>query len=229
MTDSMGSATSLSVHQKATLHENEGEDAPIEASETLTYQFSRACRLESVSPPSTRIHLVTMSASVMVQNGSLIDDPGHRDGYLSLLLFRSRKILQERLLLDGVDLLVSSLGKFEETPVYILGAQYPDISKPQVWLDKETFRPLRYLIPEGEGDGEKSLLEFRYLEWQKQNGLWYPVRIQCFRNDRLIEEISVIGLSMNPFVMDDVFNVERLKALYGAGAQKTQAPISTPE
>ena len=139
--------------------------------------------------------------------------------YKDLLLFHSRVPLEERLSKTGVDPMVSSLGRFNGVSVYVVGAQYLDTSLPQVWLEKDSFRPLRLLIPETDGQGGKSILEFRYLQWQKNNKLWYPMLIQCFSNDRLIREIIVDEMIVNPLITDDRFDIDRLRRAYGVAME----------
>ncbi|MEZ4578569.1 MAG: hypothetical protein R2875_11315 [Desulfobacterales bacterium] len=59
----------------------------------------------------------------------------------------------------------------------IIGAQYPDESVPQIWLDKETFRPMRWIV-ESSGDPENpKYSEILYRNWTRHSGAWYPSEI----------------------------------------------------
>lgn len=217
MTEGLGTASSLVVHQRLYLYgEIEGEMQPYEISETLTYRFSNAFRSERISPRLNRIHVDSLDDVVTIIDDMVsIQKDNLLDRYKDLLLFHSRVLLEERLSKTGIDPMISSLGRFNGVSVYVVGARYPDTTSPQVWLEKESFRPLRLLIPKTDEQGGKSILEFRYLQWQKNNKLWYPMLIQCFSNDRLIREMIVDEMIVNPLIADDRFDIDRLRGEYG--------------
>lgn len=215
MIENLGTARSLVVHQKVLIYDDAASEVRAEASETLTYRFSRAFRSESVSPQLNRIHVETLDAALTVVDEK-VSAQGETllDRYIDPLLFNSRVLLQKRLSDSGINPMVSSLGRFDGETVYVLGAHYPDMSLPQLWLDKETFRPIRLLFPNRSGQGGSPGVEFRYLQWQKNRKLWYPMQIQCHQNDRLIREMIVEEMIMNPLISDDVFDIDGLKAQY---------------
>ncbi len=230
MTENLGSGASLSVHQRTLLY---GGTVPepatelaetfttvpepvTELAETLTYRFSNAFRSESASPDFMRIHVDILDAAVTIIDGRVASqDESRYDRYKDLLLFHSRLLLQERLLRRGIDTMVSSIGRFDGVPVYVLGAQYPDMTAAQVWIEKKTLRPLRLLIPMTDWEGGVSILEFRYLLWQKNGKLWYPMRIECYEGEHLIREMIVEDMDVNPVSADGAFDIDRLKTLYG--------------
>jgi len=216
MTENLGSAGGLVVHQKALVYDGTEAGPQTELSETLTYRFSNAFRSDTVSPDLTRIHVDSLDAAVTILDDHVaLQDENRFDRYKDLLLFHSRILLQERLSRRGIDTMITSLGRFEEQPVYILGAQYPDMTTAQIWIDKETFWPLRLLIPMTDSDGGVSILEFRYLLWQKHRKLWYPMRIECYENEQLVREMVVEDLTVNPATADEDFDVSLITARYG--------------
>ncbi len=216
MTENLGSATSLEIHQHVIVHDDTEADATTQLSETLTYRFSNAFRCESTSPSLTRIHVDTLDDAVTIQDGRVsIQNESRFDRYPDLLLFHSRILLQERLSRRGIDIMESSLGRFEGVPVYILGAQYPDMTTAQIWIDKETFHPLRMLIPMRDAEGNSSILEFRYLLWQRDKKLWYPMRIECYEDENLVREIVVDKMTINPQISDEIFDIKGLRQRYG--------------
>lgn len=216
MTENLGTAAGLAVHQKLLIYDDAASDVPAEATETLTYRFSNAFRSESISPSMRRIHVKTLDAAVViVDDGISAHGETRFDCYMDPLLFRSRILLQRRLSDNGINPMVSSLGRFEGLPVYVLGAHYPDLSTPQLWLEKETFRPIRLLFPGSDGQGGVPGLEFRYLQWQQNRRLWYPMRIQCYQNDRLIREMIAHEMTLNPLIPEDLFDTDRLRSQFG--------------
>jgi outer membrane lipoprotein-sorting protein len=221
MTDSLGSASGLSVQQRTILHaeaEETGAGVQTQLSETLTYRFSNAFRSETVSSDLTRIHVDNLDGAVtIIDDRVALQDENRFDRYKDLLLFHSRLLLQERLSLRGIDTVTTSLGRFDGVPVYVLGAQYPDMTTAQIWIDKETFWPLRLLFPMTDSGGGVSILEFRYLLWQKHRKLWYPMRIECYENEQLVREMVVEDLTVDPQIADGEFDVMMLRARHGDG------------
>ena len=230
MTQKLGTASSLVVHQKVFIYGENASDVKTDLSETLSYRFSTAFRSESVSPGYKRIHVETPEGAVTILDGKISAQEENRfDSYTDLLLIRSRVLLQDRLSKIGIDPMVSSLGRLDGVPVYVLGSCYPDMSRSQIWIEKDTFRPLRLLIPEPDGQGGISILEFRYLQWRKNKKLWYPMQIQCYQNKQLIREIIVDEMIMNPLIADEVFDIDRLKAQYGVGVETEKNPAASGE
>lgn len=225
MTESLGSANSLQVHQKTFLYDGIAPEPQTELTETLSYRFSNAFRSDCASPDLTRIHVDTLDAMVTVLDGhQALQNESRFDRYKDLLLFHSRILLQERLFSRDIDTMVSSLGRFDGVPVYVLGAQYPDMTTAQVWIEKETFHPLRLLIPITDGEGGVSILEFRYLLWQMTRKLWYPMKIECYEGGKLLREMVVEDLVVNPAIADNDFDIGLLKSHYGEEVYTDEDP-----
>lgn len=227
MTENLGRAKNLVVHQTLLIFDPTTPGAFEEVSETLSYRFPAAFRSDSRSDRLSRIHVDTIEDSITVYDGKIsLNGDELFDRYKDLLLFRSRVLLQERLSGWGVDPAVTSFGRYEQEPVIILGARYPDESIPQVWIDKETFRPIRWLIPQLDMNSQVTLYEFRYLQWEQHHKMWYPMKIQCYQGEQLIREMLVDQLSLADKNSEDLFNVEYLKmryALQETPAQETPA------
>jgi outer membrane lipoprotein-sorting protein len=64
-----------------------------------------------------------------------------------------RSTLRER----GVDLGVVHLGRLGSTVCWVIGAKAEDPARPQLWVDKETFLPVRWIVLEGEGEARRSI------------------------------------------------------------------------
>ncbi len=219
VTQALGRAKNLAVHQTLIVYDNAVPGALEEISETLTYRFSNAFRSDSTSTTGVhRIHVDTLDDNVTIYDGAISsgEDPLY-DSYKDLLLFRSRTLLQERMAGFGVDPTVTSLGRFEGKPVFVIGAQYPDELRSQVWIEKETFRPLRWLIPQTDVEDSFRLFEFRYSQWEQFEGIWYPMNLQCFQDGRLIREIMVNRLELAALDLKDQFDTHYLRMRYAPG------------
>jgi outer membrane lipoprotein-sorting protein len=211
MTQNLGIANRLLVTQKLILHDDNPNMSADELSETLKFKFPKTFRSDIVSENIQRIRIVSDRIVFTVIDGKVSDEPENSyDHYKDLILFRSREILQERLSNIGVDVKVTSLGRFQGKPAYVLGAQYPDETSPQVWLDKKTFLPFRWIMARNATQN----LEVLYLNWKKLNRTWYPMRIEFFSNGNLVREIRVQDIKVNPSFQADLFDIQQLKSLY---------------
>ena len=211
MIQNLGIAKRLLVTQKLVLHDDIPNMNADELSETLNFKFPETFRSDIVSEKIQRIRIVSDNSVFTVIDGKISDAPENSyDHYKDLLLFRSREILQERLSRLGVDVKVASLGRFQGNPAYVLGAQYPDETLSQVWLDKNTFLPFRWIMT---GNATQNL-EVLYLDWKKLKKTWYPMRIEFFSNGNLVREIHVQNIEVNPSFRADLFDIQKLKSLY---------------
>jgi hypothetical protein len=145
------------------------------------------------------------------------------DLYKDLLLYRSREMLSERLLSLGIDVTVSSLGKFDDRLALVVGAEFPDETVPQVWIDKETFKPLRLIIPAA-SDNRTGILEIRYADWQQIGKMWYPMQIEFIQDGMTVRAVEVSNYQINPNFSEDIFDIRRLMSEY---RQTDQLPESS--
>ena len=220
MTQNFGKTKSLLVAQTLVLHNDSPQKNGVELSETLRYIFPQMFRSDVLSKNVHRIHVLSKGETLTVIDEKVTDESVNRyDRYKDILLFRSREILQDRLSLLGLDLTVSSLGRFQGQPAYVLGAQYPDEMSSQIWLDKDTFRPFRWIITSKAAQDYEDSMEVRYQEWRRVSNTWYPMRIEFLTNGVLVREINVQTIKVNPSFPAELFDIEHLKSIYPQVAQ----------
>ena len=220
MTKNLGKTKSLFVSQKLILYDDSFEDGKIELIETLKYIFPEKFRSDIVSKNSKRIHVVSKGRSLTVIDGKTV--AGHEtifDRYKDIILYNSRSALVQRLAHLGINVSVSSLGRFQNKPVYVLGAQYPDESVSQIWLNKDTFRPFRWIINSKKPGGRIDFLEIRYYKWRKISKIWYPMHIEFYQDDSLIRMIEVDEIKVDPGISAGLFDINRLKSTYPKDTQ----------
>jgi hypothetical protein len=190
------------------------ETNAIQLQETIRYLFSRAFRSDIVSDANQRIYVYNNGRTLTVIDGAIAGFAGSRfDFYKDLLLYRSRKLFSERLINLGIDVSVSSLGKFDDRLAFIIGAEFPDETAPQIWVDKETFQPQRLIIPSADAD-RSSLLEFRYTDWQPIGKTWYPMKIEFIQDGTTVRTVEVSNYQINPNFSEDIFDIGRLMSEY---------------
>ena len=200
------------------------EPKPIQLEESIRYVFSQAFRSDIISDTNQRIYVYNGGRSLTVIDGIIANVTESRfDLYKDLLLYRSRETLSEQLVNLGVDVTVSSLGKFDDRLALVVGAEFPDETVPQVWVDKDTFQPLRMIIPAAR-DNRTGILEIRYADWQQIANTWYPMQIEFIQDDTLVRAVEVNNYQVNPDFSADEFDIARLMAQY---RQIDQTPKST--
>jgi len=215
MSENLGKAASLIVEQKLAVYPETDQRLPVRIPETLTYRFPHSFRSETVSEQTHRIHVDTLNDRITVYDASIsAEDNGRFDRYKDLLLLRSRRDLSDQLSKAGVDVTVSSLGRLDGEPIYVIGAQYPDHTRSQVWLDKDTFRPVKWFLVTNIPDTGLSVLEFRYLQWRKVKRVWYPDRIACYENEKLVREMVVDKVIIDAPIPGNRFDIDRLRSDY---------------
>jgi len=220
MARNIGKTKSLFVSQKLVFYDDSFKEGSIELKETLKYLFPEKFRSDIVSKNSKRIHVVSKGISLTVIDKKTV--AGHEtifDRYKDIILYNSRSALLQRLARLGIDVSVASLGRFEKKPIYVLGAQYPDESVSQIWLNKDTFRPIRWIINSNKPDGRIDSLEVRYFKWRKIRKMWYPMHIEFYQDDNLIRMIEVDEIKVDPGFSAGLFDINRLKSTYPKDTQ----------
>jgi hypothetical protein len=113
----------------------------------------------------------------------------------------------------GIDVSISSLGKFDDRLALVIGAEFPDETVPQIWVDKESFRPQRLIIPSAD-NGHSGILEFRYTDWQLIGKTWYPMKIEFLQDGTTVRAVEVRNYQINPNFSEDIFDIGRLMSEY---------------
>jgi len=210
MAKSIGQPGKIRIQQEVTLYDASDETGETVFSETLHFQPPGKFRSETVFQDTSRILLVSGSSSLVIVNQKQKAEKQSRyDLYKDLLFLRPRSILEYNLARNGVDASISSFGRLDDQPVYIVGAKYPDLSTPQIWLDKETFRPLRWIV-----EGGDKRLEFVYTDWQEAGSMWYPAGIRFIENERITRSIQVLEIDTTPAFPADFFDIEFMKSIF---------------
>ena len=189
--------------------------------ETLHFHFPDRFRADTSGEDYQRISIRTPQDRLVVVNGQIRTGPPERfEAYTEILLKHTRAAMSDYLLQMGVDLDVSSLGRFEDDYCFVIGAAYPDQSRAQLWIQKDTFRPLRLMLPPSTVEPQAGPLEVRFLDWGQIEGAVYPMLIQIYRKHQLFREMRVENLRADT-VQDPV--------LFDTAALRATLPMWVPE
>lgn len=217
MVKKLKGASTLHIQQQVVIEDPMVSPLPVTLAENLYYNYPDRFRSETLHNNTQRI-LVTTPGQVLtvVDNAIASSEEGRFDRYKDPLLYLSRKLLHQILATHGVDVGLTSLGRWDDQLVYIIGAQYPDESVSQVWVDKERFLPLRWInfFPAESESEPPERLEFIYRNWQKQGGVWYPHQIETHHNQQRVRLAQVMNVSSNVPLQAELFNISHLMTLY---------------
>ncbi|BBO75108.1 hypothetical protein DSCW_25250 [Desulfosarcina widdelii] len=219
--EAMGTIATLELEQKLLIYPQTPETAPAVYDETTIYAMPERFRSDIVSGTIQRTHLVFGDTSITVIDGRMSVGGDPFDTYQELLRARTRWRLMRTLNRLGVETAICSLGRVDETVVFVLGARYPDESASQLAIDKTTFLPVRLLLVDQKTDETGSRLEIFYRGWKKLQSGWFPMQVQFYLDDRLVREIRVASLRLNPSIPAETMDPEALKASVAASAPET--------
>ncbi len=179
--------------------------------EVLKYIFPDKFRSDISANGIKKVYVVLKEQSIKIINGqrAVLSDNGF-ELYKELLLLRNKPLLKNRLLLTGVDLSVTSLGRIDGNIAYVIGADYPDESISQLWVDRKTFLPLKWVVKVNPDE----LFEFYYKNWRKKDLTWYPVRIESYLNKELMRVINVLKTDEKAKINYKDFDIKNLEFLY---------------
>lgn len=121
--------------------------------------------------------------------GSTEKDPGGQKG--RALLARMK-----------VNADVVSLTRHDGRPVWIIGAQPGQTDRPQLWIDKESFVPVRWIMA-GEG-GKRDVRLYGFS--MPTTGPWFPERIEIWREDDKVDVYIYTDARLNVPLARHLFN-----------------------
>jgi outer membrane lipoprotein-sorting protein len=215
MTEQYGKAKSLMVVQKVLFYEAASVGVIVEADETLRYLFPDIFRSDSISQHASRVHLVSGGKTLTVVDQKIVaNDETLFDLYKDILLYRSGESLGKRLAAAGIDTSLTCLGRFEGRTAVVLGSEKPDERVSQVWVDKETFQPMRWVLVDGTDAAPGMAMEIRYDDWRQVNNTWYPMHVAIYKGGGIVREIRVESMRVNPSFPKELLDAERLKIKY---------------
>ena len=170
------------------------------------------------------ILVVREGAQATFAKKALVAREATRDLLPVLLMPRGRDLddsssrMLEMLVAQGVDANVVSLGRHPDGVAYIVGAKVWEVDKPQVWIDKASYMPVRIRLPMGAGaraaapvavapapagaTGQVPMREVRLLNYAA--GL--PRLIEIYEGDTLVRRAEVTQASVNQNLPETLFD-----------------------
>ena len=253
MLETMDLPSRMQVDQTLTLFDDRFEGGRIAVKQTVSYNIPGRFRSEIRAERLHRIYVAAGDVSITIVDGQIVSrqsDANNR--YKDLFCYNDRQTLVNHLTYLGMNPRLSSYGRSNDEVVYVIGARYPEISPSQLWVSKDRFLPLRWVLS-APGPNEKNTisgtakaseenrLAFQYEDWRIAGGSRYPGVIKVYQGERLSRKIEVNQIHINPALPENLFDIDYLRAAYtksvpepaqtedGPGGQAGDASADVPE
>lgn len=220
MVQALGQADTLEATQSLTIYAAPSLPSTSTLQETVRIRFPYDFRADALGDGNQRQMVFSATTALVAVNGVLQDGPPPRYArYADILMAKPRQALTDHLRTMGVDVAVSSLGRLEDRYCYIVGARFPDENAPQLWVDKDSFLPIRLMLPPAARAPEDGPVEIRYRNWRIAEGTAYPMHVVMLQNHRVMEEIRVERFLVNPEFPSDLFDIWALRQEWSRPAE----------
>ena len=98
----------------------------------------------------------------------------------------------------GVNTEVVSYARFDGRVAYLIGSKPWETDKAQLWIEKDTYLPLRLVTFQKGSDGKTAKLDVRYVGWGSPvGGAWYPQTIEFWRGEKLLRRSATQNVEHN--------------------------------
>ena len=141
-------------------------------------------------------------------------NPGPHTNLLATLMIPVGKTVDERsarimefLTQSGIDTSVVSLGRLNQKPAYIVGAKLSETKKPQIWFDKRSFLPVRWLVY-SKGDSTGTPIEVRLANYASSPaGSIHPQILETYRDGKFVSRTTVLEAKVNQSLPESLFEL----------------------
>lgn len=110
----------------------------------------------------------------------------------------------------GIDTRIVSMSILDETPIYIIGAQPWETNKSQLWLDKNSYLPLRYTMIEKIAE-TTTAFEMRFVEYGGAGGTLFPRIVEEYKDGVLTRRSEVSKAQFNQNLPESLFDLSKAK------------------
>ncbi|MCG8634078.1 MAG: hypothetical protein MI863_09640 [Desulfobacterales bacterium] len=179
--------------------------------ETLIYAFPDNLRSDIVTDAGARFYALSGSGFVKVDDEMIAaTEKRPVDSYTDPLLYRDYGIMTEALVRAGVNTDKVTFQRLEGRICYLIGQPSVDQNlMPGLWIDKESFFPVRYLIR-----NKDRVVDIRYSNWQRVSRTWYPMETRILVNGHLFTDIVVNRFELKSGFSPALFDVDKILGQY---------------
>jgi len=187
------------------------EDIYVELEEKLIYLFPNQLRSQILSEDTTNFYVESDFEFIKISDGAVVSRDKHLvEQYTDILIYRDHETLLTQLDLSGIDTSKVSFQRYDDKICYVIGrSQEKDKNFPGLWIEKETFLPVKYVI-----EKNSQRVEILYNNWQKVSRTMYPMQIYIFLNDKFFAMIDVKTFDLRSGFSPTLFNIDLIENLY---------------
>jgi hypothetical protein len=203
----------LVVSQKAVMYDSGLEGGMQEIQETLYFKYPGRFRSEMNAGGLRKVHVRGPDGVLVIMDDKIMgESEGPLDRFSAPFLHKRQAPLAQELAELGIDLGTVTLGRFEDKVAFVIGARYPDETVPQLWIEKDSFRPIRFIPGGRDGAPAGEIVYSDYRSVGKRGE--YPARILFYERGNLVRMNVMESLEVNVEVDDALFDVTSLRNLY---------------
>ena len=187
----------------------------IEFEEKLLYSYPNQLRTQIVSQSMESFSVESDYEFIKISDGIISSqEKSLVDMYSDILLYRDHETLLNQLDLKGIDTTQVSFQRYSDTICWVIGKHHKPNQEtnsdfPGLWIEKDTFLPLRYIIKKND-----KKVEFFYQNWHKVSKTFYPMQVYIFLDNRLYATIDVKTFYLKSGFLPDLFDIENIESLY---------------
>ena len=187
------------------------EDIYVELEEKLIYLSPNQLRLQNLSEVTTNFYVESNFEFIKISDGVIASrDKPLVEQYTDILIYRNHETLLTQLDLSGIDTSRVSLQRYDDKICYVIGgSQEKGKNFPGLWIEKETFLPVKYVV-----EKNSQRVEILYNNWQKVSRTMYPMQIYIFLNDKFFAMIDVKTFDLRSNFSPALFNIDHIESLY---------------
>lgn len=180
------------------------QNAKISLVETLSYLFPNRLRSDINTGAVNRFYILSGERFVKVINGQVSDlEKSVGEFYTDPLLYRDYDRLAKVLANAGVNVEKVTLQRLDKNICWFIGEPaYGGEATPGLWIGKDSFFPVRYLIQRS-----GRTIDVRYDDWYRVSKSWYPRVTRIFVDGELFANIHVDRMVLTPGLSASLFDV----------------------
>ena len=201
---------SLQARIKTTIFDDRYDGEKIEVSEQVYMKKGCSFRSERYFP---------YGEDIIIQNGreaiATVRDEGDIEERRIETVFpivyfqKSVEDLLDDLNFLGVDTSVVTFDRIDKTVTFVIGNKHEGMPGSQLWIDKKTGAPLRFVSTSTSG-GKRIILRAEYMDYTRvEKRFWLPTRIEYYRNNELWTVCIVEEITVNKKMSQNLFRISR--------------------
>ena len=211
MLEGNGAIDHVMVEQTAIIFDEDSGGEALRVPGVLYLKLPDGYRLDMTLPYEKKTSIYRKGEIFTIVDGEIVSrGPDRRALFKDFLIRHSVNRIMGLLRSKHVNIERTGLGRFGGKVSYIIGAGETETEFPQLWIEKDSFLPLRFVAKEKR---EESIVtvEVRYLDYRHIDDKFrYPSTIEFYADDKLTLRYQTEKVMVNTSMPDNVFDMKKL-------------------